>query len=284
MLEPEAAGRDRMDLAEALRDLRRASGLSGERLATRTHMSQAKISRIETGGVIPSLLDVERILQALDVPPDQARELTALAKIANTEFRGNRKIIQRGVAHRQRELAALEEKCRRMRHVLPVMLTGLLQTSEYIAANVASFPAGIPESQRDELILRKVKRQELLFREGKKFSFLITEAAVRTRVVQPSAMAVQVDRLISLGTMPNVDIDVIPLDRTNAAPPLNVFVVYDEWLVTLESNAGMIILRDPQDVRFHLELFEHLRESALKGVECRAFLRGIAEEFRREGS
>jgi transcriptional regulator with XRE-family HTH domain len=126
-------------------------------------MSQGKISRIETGKTTPSLIDVERIIQALDVPPDQAQELTALAKVANIEFRSKRQSRQRGVAHQQRELAALEEKCHTMRHVLPVMLTGLLQTSEYITANVGSMPAGIPEAQREEVIFRKIKRQELLF-------------------------------------------------------------------------------------------------------------------------
>jgi transcriptional regulator with XRE-family HTH domain len=284
MLDPDATGRDRIDLAEALRALRRASGLSGERLAVKAHMSQGKISRIETGKVIPSLVDVERIVQALDVPAGEARELIVLAQIANTEFRNKRQNRQRGVANRQRELAALEVKCGVMRHVLPAMLTGLLQTPEYIAANVASMPAGIPEGQRDDLILRKVKRQELLYREDKRFSFLLMEAAVRCRVVPPPAMAVQVDHLVSLGMMPNIDIAVIPLDRIIPSPPLNVFVVYDEWLVTLETKAGMVILRDPQDVRHHLELFEFYRELSLKGVECREFLRGIAEQFRRVGS
>lgn len=47
--EPERAAGDRADLAAALLELRRASGLSGDRLARRRGMSQSKISRIETG-------------------------------------------------------------------------------------------------------------------------------------------------------------------------------------------------------------------------------------------
>ncbi|WP_323178618.1 helix-turn-helix transcriptional regulator [Streptomyces sp. NBC_01381] len=58
-IEPETQARERKDLAEALRGLRRASGLSGERLALRCNMSQTKISRIETGRALPTVIDVE---------------------------------------------------------------------------------------------------------------------------------------------------------------------------------------------------------------------------------
>jgi len=44
-LDPEQAGHDFQSLASALRDLRRASGLSGERLTQRRHMSQSKAGR-----------------------------------------------------------------------------------------------------------------------------------------------------------------------------------------------------------------------------------------------
>ncbi len=65
MLEPEALGRHKDDLAATLRELRKHAGLAGERLGARCAMSQSKISKIETGKIIPSMVDVERILQAL---------------------------------------------------------------------------------------------------------------------------------------------------------------------------------------------------------------------------
>ena len=74
-LDPEHAGHDRQSLASALRDLRRAVGLSGERLAQRCHMSQSKVSRIENGRLLPSVVDVDRILRALGVDQATSREL-----------------------------------------------------------------------------------------------------------------------------------------------------------------------------------------------------------------
>jgi transcriptional regulator with XRE-family HTH domain len=53
MLDPDRQQQERSDLAETLRALRKAAGLSGERLAARCAMSQSKISRIEQGKVLP---------------------------------------------------------------------------------------------------------------------------------------------------------------------------------------------------------------------------------------
>ena len=85
-LDPQQAGHDRQSLASALRDLRRASGLSGVRPARRCHMSQSKVSRIENGRLLPSVVDVDRILRALDVDQATSAELLALAHIANAEY------------------------------------------------------------------------------------------------------------------------------------------------------------------------------------------------------
>jgi len=85
MLQPEWSEADRMELAGALRELRRASGLSGAALGARVYMSQTKVSRIETGHVVPSVTDVELLVHAMQVDPDRGRELVGLARIANTE-------------------------------------------------------------------------------------------------------------------------------------------------------------------------------------------------------
>jgi transcriptional regulator with XRE-family HTH domain len=49
-------------------------------------MSQTKISRIETGRTLPTVLDVERILKALAVPDEVADELLRLARRANVDY------------------------------------------------------------------------------------------------------------------------------------------------------------------------------------------------------
>ncbi|MFF0969706.1 helix-turn-helix domain-containing protein [Streptomyces sp. NPDC003703] len=127
--EAEQLGDSGTELASLLRDLRRQAGLSGERLAARCNMSQSKVSRIENGRTRPSLIDVEQTLRALDAPPALVAEVSALARMANTEWRN----------------------------------------------------------------LRKLRRQAVLYDASKRFTFVLTERAVRWPVVSLLALAEQSD-------------------------------------------------------------------------------------------
>jgi len=179
-LDPEQAGYDRQSLASALRDLRRASGLSGERLARRCHMSQSKVSRIENGRLLPSVVDVDRILRALGVDQATSGELLALARVANTEYQDIRASVRRGLHHRQRELAALEADAREMRHFLPTLITGLLQTPEYIRAAMNT-PVEPAAGDTTTAIALKLERQAIGLEEASAQVVVVHAGHVRRR-------------------------------------------------------------------------------------------------------
>ncbi|MGA5220871.1 helix-turn-helix domain-containing protein [Streptomyces cinereoruber] len=101
--EAEQLGESGTELAYLLRDLRKRAGLSGDRIAARCNMSQSKVSRIENGRTRPSLVDVEQILRALDAPPELVSEVSALARMANTEWRNVRELRRKGLGTRQAE-------------------------------------------------------------------------------------------------------------------------------------------------------------------------------------
>lgn len=154
-------------------------------------MSQAKISRTETGSTLPSVIDVERILAALDVPEEIARELLELARTANVDYTAWRTFARLGLHQKQAELARVSEK-------------------------------------------------------------------------------------------PNVDIAIIPQTVQVPVTPMNIFVIYDDRLVTVELFSGEVVLRTPQDISHHIELFELFMAHALTGAEAKAFLLDRADEFMRE--
>lgn len=135
--EAEQLGESGTELASLLRDLRKRAGLSGDRLASRCNMSQSKVSRIENGRTRPSLVDVEQILRALDAPPGLVAEVSALARMANTEWRNLRELRRKGLGTRQAELKSLEASSTQMRYFLLSMVTGLLATPEYVRASLA---------------------------------------------------------------------------------------------------------------------------------------------------
>ncbi len=275
MFEPEELGQRKDELATAMREARKQAGLTGERLAARCGISQSKISKIETGKVLPSATDVERILTALGLGGEHTAEVIALARLANTEFQSVRASLQRGLHQKQRELAALEVDSQHIRFFLPLMITGLLQTPEYARASLANFPGDYPQA-----IAKRLDRQAALYNSAKRFTFVLTEAAVRWQLCEPRVMAVQMGRLASLSELPNIRLGVIPLDKYVPDGPLNTFTVYDERIATAETFGGVIMMRDPRDVNYHLELFAFFEQYAAFDTEVRALLESYAQGFR----
>jgi len=275
VFEPEDLGQRKDELALALLEARKRAGLTGERLAARCGISQSKISKLETGKVLPSATDVERILSALGASDERREELAALARLANTEFQSVRASLQRGLHQKQRELAALEADAHHIRFFLPLMITGLLQTPEYARASLANFPGDHPHA-----VAKRLDRQARLYDASKRFSFILTEAAVRWQLCQPRAMAVQMGRLASLSELPNIQLGIIPLDRYVPDGALNTFTVYDERIATAETFGGVIMMRDPKDVSYHLELFTFFERYAEFGAEARMLLGSYSDTFR----
>ncbi len=230
-------------------------------------MSQTKLSNIETGRITPGLVDVELILRSLDAPPELVAEVAALARLANTEWQGKRASWRRGLEKRQAELAGLEAEATTLRYFLPAMVTGLLAIPEYIRASLGHSPVDISKT-----VTKKLERQSVLYDGTKRFTFLLTEQAVRWAVVPRAAMAVQIDHLISISHLPNIRIGVIPLGVAVGRGPMNTFTLYDQRLVTVETFTGRIVFQDARDIAEHLEVFDLYERHALFGTEVRDLL------------
>ena len=281
-LDPSQAGHDRQNLAGALRDLRLASGLSGDRLARRCGMSQSKISRIETGRLLPSVLDVQQILSALGIDQATRQGLLALARVANSEYQDIRASVRRGLHHRQKELVTLEANATQVRHFLPALITGLLQTPEYLHQALHSPVDPAASADRSHSIALKLQRQTILRDHSKRFDFLLTESAVRWQLCEPAAMAAQLDHLISVSHLPTVHIGILPQHIRVPDGPMNSFAIYDTRLVTIELFTGRLVLRDPKDIDHYHALFDFFTSHALWSDDARSFLHALADAFRRQ--
>ncbi|MEO1243033.1 MAG: helix-turn-helix transcriptional regulator [Pseudomonadota bacterium] len=77
-VERQNTGQDpRLTIGDNVRKIRRARNLSQESLALEAGMDQAYVSRVESGACNATILIVERLANALNVPPDyllKARE------------------------------------------------------------------------------------------------------------------------------------------------------------------------------------------------------------------
>ncbi|MEU6993317.1 helix-turn-helix transcriptional regulator [Streptomyces sp. NPDC046465] len=266
--DPGQLGQSKADLAETLRDMRKRASRTQVWLARRCNISQTKLSNIETGRITPGLVDVELLLRALDAPPEVVAEVAALARLAHTEWQGKRASWRRGLEKRQAELGGLESEATELRYFLPSMVTGLLATPDYIRASLGHSPVDISKT-----VARKLERQSILHDGTKKFTFLLTEQAVRWAVAPPSAMAVQIDHLVSISHLPHTRIGVLPLGTLVERGPLNTFTIYDHRLATVETFTGRIVFQDSRDIAEHLEVFNLYERRALFGEKARERLK-----------
>ncbi len=242
-------------------------------------MSQTKISRIETGRALPTVIDVERILKALSVPDEVADQLIRLARRANVDYASWRAYARVGLHHKQAELKALESSSRVMRHFLPAIPTGLLHVRAYATETLSPTVESDPARDVRKAVQARIERQAILDDTSRSFWFLMTEQAVKWRRAGAETMAAQCAHMAEVNRKRNVEIGIIPQEVRVAGTPMNIFVIYDDRLVTVELFSGEVVLRDPRDVSQHLHLFELFWSHAITGDEASNFLDDAAEEF-----
>ncbi|MEV1093536.1 helix-turn-helix transcriptional regulator [Streptomyces microflavus] len=275
--DPEALGHSRSDLAAALKEQRRRAGWTQVRLAKRCNMSQTKVSNIESGKLTPALVDVELILDALGAEAPLAAEILLLTRSANTEWQDHGASRRRGLDKKQEELARLEAATKEFRFFLLSMVTGLLATPDYVRASISDV-----SDDQSKIIFRKLERQSVLLEAEKSFTFILTEQAARWPIIQPLAMAMQLDRLASISRLPNVRLGVLPLAGHIPERPLNTFTVYDRRLATVETGTGALMLRDRRDVNAYRDDFERYEGYAVWGDDCRRLLADWSMIFTRQ--
>ncbi|KAB8170999.1 helix-turn-helix domain-containing protein [Streptomyces sp. 3MP-14] len=271
---------NRTGLGAALRELRETSGLEAKAVARSAVMSRSKLSKIENGHTAPSVTDVDCILTALGVSAEVKAEYMAAAREAATEVTAWRLVGRLGYSRKQQQIQALESSMSLLRLFQPSVIPGLLQTPEYVRAIFAGTP--LSQEQLERTIGARLTRQRVLYAEGKRFRFLITESVLRWRIVSPLMMVGQLDRLVSLSRLPNVDIGVVPFSARQNDFPGHSFVLKDDRMVTVETEHAELVVTDPRDIALYVDKFDRFSEVAVHGDEMRTLVTGIRDAYLRE--
>lgn len=270
---------EREELAEALRQLRRDAALSGMDTAARLGVSQSKISKIETGRILPTVEDVEHLLTLFDTTGDRRAELLRRAEALHRHDKNLRMLRKRGVEREQTEIGAREKGTTTLRVFHPAVVPGLLQTAEYARA-VFSRPYSAASVDVPKAVAARVDRQALLYESHKRFHFLLTESALRWRICGDEAMLAQLDRLASLSTLSNVRLGIVPFSARVNEVPLMGFNIRDQREVTFEGFTTHTTLTDRRDIDFYLAIFAHFEQAAVFDDAARDLLSRLAAAYR----
>jgi transcriptional regulator with XRE-family HTH domain len=278
------AGSGRQQLAADLRRLRDLSGVSGRELAQRIGISQSKVSRIESGAVVPSLPEVTAWGKELGVSVETQERLTALTETAYDEVHPWQEALRRR-GNLQNTVQDLETTATRTCTFQPALVPGLLQTAEYARRVIAMFHRQYGGSDPAAEVAGRLERQLALYEEHRHFDFLITETALRWRPGPVALQLAQLDRIASVSTLGNVSVGLVPLDVEATTLTTHNFVIYEgeegaDATVTVETIHADVSVDSAELVDLYRSRWSLLRQSALFDDEAREFLRDVAAGLR----
>lgn len=280
----ELAGREL--LAAELRRLRDLAGVSGRDLAGRIGISQSKVSRIESGAVVPSLPEVTAWGKELGVAAETQDRLTALIEAAYDEVNPWRSAMRRR-RNLQDTVHDLETTAARIATFQPALVPGLLQTAEYARRVIGMFHRQYDTADPAAEVAGRVNRQLALYEAHRHFDFLITETALRWRPGPVATQLAQLDRIASVSTLENVTVGLIPLAIEATALTTHNFVVYEgedgdaDATVTVETIHADMTVDTAEHVALYRDRWSQLRRMALFGDDAREFLQGVATDLRK---
>ncbi|MGY0230862.1 helix-turn-helix domain-containing protein [Longispora urticae] len=247
----------RSRLARHLRLLREESRMTIRAVGRRVGWSDSKMSRIETGltGITP--WDAERLLDVFKVTGPRRAALLALAEAGE----------QRAVWGAYRKFEAVAAT---VHNYEPILVPGILQHPEYALALMRSHLPDSPPEKIDEFLAARMSRSVLLTTAaGPSFRLIMEEIVLHRVVGDERIMRAQLRRLLELGELPSVTLQVVPFDTVGHPALHGPFAVMefadglDPGIVALEHRLATVYLDEPADVEDFIAMFSRLREIAL---------------------
>jgi transcriptional regulator with XRE-family HTH domain len=271
--------RAREALGIKLRELRRDARLTGRALAERNGWHPSKISKIEGGKQTPTEADLEIWVGACG-QPGLASELIMSLRTLESHYVEHRRLFHTGMSAQQRVFSELEDKTALVRNFENVFVPGLLQTPEYARYRLAEGIEydGAPDDL-DEAVGARMQRQQILYRTGKRFHFVITEAVLRYRLCPPEVMLGQLDRLVTLSTMPTIRFGVIPFGARLPLAPVHGFWLMDERVVVVENFTASQNVTQANEIATYVRIFGQLAAVARYESEARSVIAPVLADL-----
>ncbi len=236
-------------LGTLLRQEREERKIGLREFASRLGREPSMISRWETGDRNPKPEDVARFLTALGVEGERYDEIMSLTAGADNPL-----WVAVTLPEQRRQLAALvefEQSATLITHVQPLLIPGLLQTSDYVHAIMTA--AEVSAGEYGVRVAIRLGRQDILKRpDPVMLVAFIGEAALWQMIGSPAVMVGQLRHLSEMSQLPNVTIRIIPHDSGWNPSYDGAFIVIESDgntpIVHLGNRPSLQFLNDDPDV------------------------------------
>lgn len=233
-------------------------------MAKHVGISQSKLSKIETGALVASTEDLQRIFAYLSAPKSEAKRLLEWARNLRSEYVSWRVQHRKGFSQSQLDAEEVEAQATRIRVLQISVIPGLLQIPSY-ARRVIELCNTSHQDDVERAVILRIKRQQLLYEPERNFEFIIFEPAILSRFCDPQVVIQQLNRLSVLFELTNVRIGFVPSDAAYPRIPLTSFCVFDSASVVVETSSGDFSITDEQDVQVYNDAFDAFSKIALFG-------------------
>jgi transcriptional regulator with XRE-family HTH domain len=271
----------RRELGYLLRKLRTDRGLSVEEVTKRLLFSATKISRLETGRSGASPRDIRDLCNLYEVTDPAERErLETLAR------EGKQRAWWQTYDLPYAPYVGLEAEAATIRDYNSDVVTGLMQTEAYARAMFRVAEPPLDEATTDQRVEARLKRRDLLTREGGPLLYFIQdEAALHRPVGGAAVMQAQLARIVEVASLPRVTFQLIPLD-IGAHPAMDSTFVIIEFqestvndVIYVEGLVGNIYLESIAEVERYKQIFSRLQVIASSPEESVARVARIAAAY-----
>ncbi|MGW7047245.1 helix-turn-helix domain-containing protein [Streptomyces avermitilis] len=262
------------------------AGLSQEQAARALGFSPAKLSRIEAGKGRrpPTEGDVRALLQLYGTDAYEASVLLKLLQRAGEPGWWQR-YDKRLMPEWFDRLVGLQEAAATIRTFEIQYVPGLLQTPSYTRAVVQR---GLPTASAVEVQRRvelRTRRQEMLLRADAPRLWAIIDESVLLRVLgSRDVMREQLEHLVRMAQRPQVTVQIVPLDVTNASAPA-IPVTYLRFdgldlpdIVYLEHIKSANFLEDRDETEEYRLTLDRLADEALDPHESLNLMRATLDQ------
>lgn len=274
-------------LAAELRRLRESGDFTGDDVAERLGWSASKVSRLENARQAPRFADVRRLLDLYGVEGAYREQLLQLARDAVR--RGWWEAFSDALPEPYASYIGLEIEAEELWQWETQVVPGLLQTEAYAQAveQRSHSTEVIPPSRVDARVEARLERQAVLTREAPlRLSVVLDEALLLRRYGGAAVMAEQMRHLQGLADLPNLTLQVLPLDGPHPIAtgsftllqfPLVGGIKFHD-VVYIEHLNGCSYLEEETETYRHRLSFERLRAEALGPAESLERISRIARE------
>jgi transcriptional regulator with XRE-family HTH domain len=278
-----SAQQARQALADQLREIRLAAGLTGRALAVGAGWyGVSKVSKIEHGVRPPSRDDVKAWCRVCGTPAERVEELLAEQQAMAGMWVSYQRLNRAGLRKAAESVRPNYEGAALVRGYQPKIVPGLLQTAAYTTAVLedARDREGVHRDDVAEAVAERAVRQQVLKRASHRFLFVIEEQVLRYRFCPVDVHREQLVHLRETTRLPTVRFGVIPIGASrNGVFPREGFVMFDSDLVSVELISGVLSVTQPREVAMYVRDFTDLASIAVYGPAARELIAAALHEL-----